>query len=73
MIENLIDYGESLESIPLIFQYNKRDMENIMPIEELQEDLNPENKYQYFETIAIEGVGVLNALKLITKLVISKI
>ncbi len=73
MLENLTDYGESLEKIPLIFQYNKRDMYDIMPTGEMQETLNTENKYQYFETIALQGVGVLDALKAITKLVISKI
>jgi signal recognition particle receptor subunit beta len=73
MLENLTSYGESLESIPLIFQYNKRDMDDIMPIYELQYDLNPDNKYKYFETIATQGIKVLDALKEITKLVVSKI
>jgi len=73
MLENLEDFGESLEKIPLVFQYNKRDMEDIMSIEEMQEMLNKENKYPYFETIALQGVGVLEALKMMTKLVVSKI
>ena len=73
MLENLEEYGESLSTIPLIFQYNKRDMEDIMSVEELQNTLNPENKYTYFETIALEGKGVLDALKAITKLVVAKI
>ncbi len=73
MLENLEEYGESLSTIPLIFQYNKRDMEDIMSVEELQSTLNPENKYTYFETIALEGKGVLDALKAITKLVVAKI
>ena len=73
MLENLEDFGESLEKIPLVFQYNKRDMEDIMSIEEMQEMLNKENKYPYFETVALQGIGVLEALKMMTKLVVSKI
>ncbi len=75
MLENLEDFGESLEKIPLIFQYNKRDLpeDEIMTIEEMQETLNKDKKYQYFESIAVKGTGVIEALKAITKLVVSKI
>ena len=55
--------------IPLIFQYNKRDIKNITPVEELETKVNTRH-VPYFETIATEGNGVLDALKAITKLVL---
>jgi len=72
MVENLIEFGESVETMPIILQYNKRDLNDILTIEELQNDLNPEGKYQYFEAIASEGYNVIETLKAITKLVVQK-
>lgn len=73
MVENLIDFGESIESIPMIFQYNKRDLCDILSINELQQALNPEGKYGYFLASASIGYGVMDSLKAITKLVITKV
>src|SRR5687768_4100089 len=38
---NLVELGMSIEQTPVIFQYNKRDIRNILPVDELQESLNP--------------------------------
>jgi len=73
MVENLNDFGESLESIPLVMQYNKRDLNPIIPIRELQEALNNENQFEYYEAIAMLGLGVMESMKAITRLVISRI
>ncbi len=73
MEENLLEFGENLESIPLIFQYNKRDLIDIVPLERLHNELNPENKYEYFTSIASIGYGVMDTLKAITKLVVRKV
>lgn len=73
MVENLNDFGESLESIPLVMQYNKRDLNPIIPIRELQEALNNENQFEYYEAIATLGLGVMESMKTITRLVISRI
>lgn len=73
MVDNLIDFGESLETIALVFQYNKRDLPFILSIGELQADLNFEKKYEFYEAIATEGIGVMDSLKAITKLVVRKI
>ena len=70
MQDNLRAYNLTLEKIPLVMQYNKRDLPNITSIEELQKILNPLNKYAYFEAIAVQGVGVFETLKEICKLVL---
>jgi hypothetical protein len=53
------------DEIPMVLQYNKRDLPNALPIEILNERLNPRN-YPYFEAVAIKGVGVEETLKGIT-------
>ena len=67
--DNLAEYGYKRESIPIILQYNKRDMPNALPIEELQRHINKYN-LPYGEGIAYKGVGVFDTLKQIGKIVI---
>ncbi len=73
MIDNLINFGEDPDSIPVILQYNKRDLDEILPVCELEEALNFSKKYEYYESIAQEGINVIETLKAVTKLVVSKI
>ena len=72
MIENLKDYKIDIEKIPLVFQYNKRDLPNALPVDILRRDLNRWNRPD-FEAIAIRGVGVLETFKEITKQVLRKL
>jgi len=65
---NLAYYGYSLDKIPYVIQYNKRDLPNIVPVGELRTILNP-NRVPDFEAIATTGVGVFETLKAIIKLV----
>ena len=57
------------DKIPLIFHYNKRDLKEILPINSLNKDLNPDNK-SFFPTVATNGENVLEGLYAIIKLVI---
>jgi signal recognition particle receptor subunit beta len=57
------------DKIPVIFQYNKRDLKEILPITALNKDLNPDNK-SFFPTVATSGENVLEGLHAIIKLVI---
>ena len=70
--DNLLEYGYDPEEIPLVIQYNKRDLPTAMPIEEMQKILNP-NNYPYFESVASSGEGVFKTLKAISKLVLEEI
>lgn len=65
--ENLAELGIDFATIPLVLQYNKRDLKNILTVEELNAALNPEGKYQVFEAVATQGIGVFETLKAITK------
>ncbi|KPK71077.1 gliding-motility protein MglA [candidate division WOR_3 bacterium SM23_60] len=70
MQENLETYSLSLTKIPLVIQYNKRDLPNITPVEELQKILNPQSKYSYFESVATQGIGVFETLKEVCRYVL---
>jgi hypothetical protein len=65
--ENLSELNINLDEIPYIFQYNKRDLPNILPVEELNKALNKAG-IPYFESIAFKGIGVIETLKGISKL-----
>jgi mutual gliding-motility protein MglA len=64
--ENLQAQGIRLEKFPLVIQYNKRDLTNVMPVSELRAKLNPRGVPD-FETCATSGRGVLDSLKAITR------
>lgn len=67
--ENLAEQGIKLDSFPLVFQWNKRDLQNVLPVADLTGLLNT-RKAPEFETAATAGRGILDALKAITRLVI---
>lgn len=67
--DNLRAYDLILKDIPMILQYNKRDLPNIIEISELQEQLNCEN-CEYFESVAIRNIGIFETLKRICQLTI---
>jgi len=69
---NLSEQGYSLDKIPYVVQYNKRDMPEIGTVEELRELLNPA-KTPDFEGIARTGVGVFDTLKAVAKLVLTEL
>jgi signal recognition particle receptor subunit beta len=66
--DNLSSYGKNIETTPFIIQYNKRDLPNILPVEELNNKINYLN-VPYFEAIAIEGKGVLESLTMACRMV----
>jgi len=64
MAHVLKELGYDLYKIPVVVQYNKRDLENALPVEELQPICNPWDA-PFTETIATEGVGILETFRLI--------
>src|SRR6202162_3460416 len=65
---NLAEIGIHLEDLPLVFQYNKRDLPNILSLQELEDSLNPDRKHESYESCAVLGQGVFETLKAISKL-----
>jgi len=73
LVENIQELNLELEDLPLVLQFNKRDLKNILTIDELNEDLNPEGLYPYYPASAINGEGVFETLKAITKFTLKKL
>jgi len=69
MKENVANIGFPTSTIPLVIQYNKRDLPNISPLDKLQSVLNP-NNVPFFEAVATQGIAVFDTLKTCSKLVI---
>ena len=67
--ENLTEQGYDVSKIPLVMQWNKRDLPNISPISELEKSLNTLD-VPSFEASALKGDGVFDTLKMISKLVL---
>jgi len=67
--ENLAEQGISIDTFPLVIQWNKRDLKNAVPVDVMRARLNKSNVPD-FETIAMSGDGVLDAMKAMIRLVI---
>jgi signal recognition particle receptor subunit beta len=66
---NLEEQGYDLDRIPFVVQYNKCDLPNVTPIEELRALLNPRNVPE-FQACATTGDGVFETLKAVAKLIL---
>lgn len=69
---NLKEQGYDLHHIPFVFQFNKRDTENPIPLKVLHEQLNPFGAEE-IEATALKGVGVFDTLKAISKQVLKSL
>ncbi len=64
--ENLRGHGMNPETVPLVLQYNKCDLPNIMDVAQLDEELRRREEPR-FETCALDGRGIFSSLKAITR------
>lgn len=62
MMDNFQEFSLNSEKVPIVLQYNKRDLTNALSYEELENDLNKAG-FPSFEAVAIEGRGVFATLK----------
>ncbi|MCF8080711.1 MAG: GTPase domain-containing protein [Desulfobacterales bacterium] len=75
--ENLAAYKKDLTKIPLVMQYNKRDLGEqgipLLSVETLQQDLNADLNVPFFEASALEGTNVVETLKKIISLTMASL
>ena len=67
LLDNLEENNLDPNDIPIVIQYNKRDIPGVLPVEALQEALGFEG-YPYTEAAAIKGEGVMETFKLVSKI-----
>jgi mutual gliding-motility protein MglA len=70
---NLLMNSVVMEKVPMVIQYNKTDLPNAMPVEEMRKFFNPEGKYDEFEACALNGDKVFDTFKNIVRMVVNKI
>jgi signal recognition particle receptor subunit beta len=66
---NLAEYGKDVREIPLVLQYNKRDLPDALGVDALNAKLNPMG-VPFFEAVAITGEGVFPTLKCLSGMVL---
>ncbi len=75
--ENLTKMGLSIRKIPLVLQYNKRDLEKqglpVMPLEKMEHELNRQLKVPSFPASALSGDGVGATLQQVLKLTLQSL
>ena len=69
---NLAKQSRGIDDLPLVFQYNKRDLKSILPIERLNRKLN-RIAAPYYGASAIIGTGVIETLREISSMTLKKI
>lgn len=70
--ENLLEHGISIREIPVVIQYNKRDLPNVLAIDLLEEELNF-REVPSFAASALLGEGVFDTLRAISEGVLKKL
>jgi signal recognition particle receptor subunit beta len=63
---NLEEHGFDLMAVPFALQFNKRDLPNAMPVDEMYRMLNYKRE-PTFEAVAPQGVGIFDTLKAVAK------
>ena len=72
LAQNLKNQGKRLTDFPLVMQYNKMDLPTALPVPVLDRYLNT-IKAPRFEAAAIDGTGVFETLRAISKLVVNRL
>ena len=70
--ENLQSQGYDLLKLPYVLQLNKRDLNNIIPVEDLASELQRKGE-PVVEAVASTGQGVFDTLKAVAKQVLTEL
>jgi hypothetical protein len=74
MIQNLETLNQSLDNIPYVLQYNKRDLPNVAPVDYLEFLLNNrDTQVPSFASSAVKGEGIFETLNMITRMLLHKL
>ena len=69
LYDNLSEYGYDPDTLPIVLQYNKRDMPNAVSAAEMRAQLNP-GGFEEYSAVAKDGEGVFDTLKAVSKQVL---
>ena len=75
--DNLIEVGGSLSTLPIVLQYNKRDLNGgdnpLLSVEDLERDLNQDFKWPSFAASALYGEGIKETFKRICMMTVADV
>lgn len=69
LVDNLKEHGYDIDKIPYVLQLNKRDLPNVLPVDNLKKDLVRRGE-PVFEGVAFQGTGVFETLKEVARQVL---
>ena len=72
LMSNLKEHSYDFNKIPYVLQLNKRDLPNVLPVDELSKELRKKNE-PVVEAVAFQGTGVFETLKEIAKQVLTEL
>ena len=72
--DNLATFNRTLDQVPCLLQFNKRDLPSVAPVEYMDFLLNSQRdeRAAYFEAVASAGKGVLETLNVISRMVLAR-
>jgi len=70
--ENLREQGYEVKDTPHVIQYNKQDLDNLIPLEQMQKELNKHGAPE-FPASAVTGEGIFDTLKSVAKLTLKAV
>ena len=75
--ENLAEFNKDIFNIPIVFQFNKRDLIDeqipILPLHTLKSDLNGKLNAPFFEASALKGTNVVETMKTAISLTVASL
>jgi mutual gliding-motility protein MglA len=69
--QGLVSCGANREEVPMVFQYNKRDLDEILPVGTLEKELGL-NGIPVLEAVAVLGTGVMETIRIASRQVIER-
>jgi signal recognition particle receptor subunit beta len=72
LAENMREHNYDFAKIPYVLQLNKRDLPNVLSVDELKKSLMRKNE-PVFEAVAFKGVGVFETLKEVGRMVLAEL
>ncbi|PKO19662.1 GTPase [candidate division BRC1 bacterium HGW-BRC1-1] len=73
LADNLRELGLDMDEVPIVLQYNKRDLPDSVSIEKLEATFNPHGRLKSFEAVAVDGDGVRDTLREMCALVLKRL
>ena len=70
--ENLLEHGYDLMTLPYVLQLNKRDLPNVLSVEQLARELRRKDE-PVIEAVASKGIGIFETLNAVSRLVLAEL